>query len=124
MTLKECYDAMGGGYEDAIGRIRREASLEKFVLKFPEDGSYHDLMDGLAACDYDKAFRGAHSLKGVAGNLGFDRLTASSTVLCERLRSGYDGTVPDLAGQVEADYGVTLSAILQYRAERAAEGGA
>lgn len=113
--MKECYDAMGGGYEDTIGRIRREASLERFVLKFLDDGSFDDLVDGLNKHDYDKAFRGAHTLKGLAGNLGFDRLAASSSRLCERLRAGYDDTVPGLMAETSGDYKLTMDAIRSYR---------
>ena len=31
MTLQECYAAMGGSYEDAIGRLRSEKLVLKFV---------------------------------------------------------------------------------------------
>ena len=41
MTLQECYTAMGGNYEDAIGRLRSERLVRKFVLKFLDDGSYN-----------------------------------------------------------------------------------
>lgn len=34
MTLLECYDAVGGDYEGAIGRLRSERLIHKFVLKF------------------------------------------------------------------------------------------
>ena len=44
MTLKECYDALGGDYEEAIGRLRSERLVQKFVLKFLSDGSY-DLLN-------------------------------------------------------------------------------
>ena len=40
MTLKECYAAMGGDYDEVIGRLRSERLVQKFVLKFLDDGSY------------------------------------------------------------------------------------
>ena len=40
MTLKECYDALGGDYDEAMGRLRSERLVQKFVLKFLDDGSY------------------------------------------------------------------------------------
>ena len=40
MTLQECYAAMGGNYNDALGRLRSERLVQKFVLKFLTDGSY------------------------------------------------------------------------------------
>jgi len=36
MTLKECYAAMGGDYDEAIGRLRSEKLVEKFVDENPE----------------------------------------------------------------------------------------
>ena len=40
MTLKECYAALGGDYDEVIGRLRSERLVQKFVLKFLDDGSY------------------------------------------------------------------------------------
>lgn len=35
MTLKECYDALGGNYEDTVRRLYNEKLLvEKFLFKF------------------------------------------------------------------------------------------
>ena len=70
MTLKECYAALGGDYDEAMGRLRSEKLVQKFVLKFLNDGSYRLLCDSLASGDRDEAFRagvqrGAH--RGPAG---------------------------------------------------------
>lgn len=37
MTLKECYDALGGNYEDTVRRLYNEKLVEKFLFKFEED---------------------------------------------------------------------------------------
>lgn len=110
MTLKECYDALGGSYDDVMGRLRSEALVQKFVLKFPSDPSFQLLEDSLAAENWPEAFRGAHTLKGVCQNLSFTTLYRSSAALCEALRGG---TAPDpaLAVQAEADYRRTVDAI-------------
>ena len=34
MTLKECYDALGGNYEDTVRRLYNEKLVEKFLFKF------------------------------------------------------------------------------------------
>ena len=47
MTLQECYTAMGGNYDDAIGRLRSERLVQKFVLKYLNDGSYDLLCSSL-----------------------------------------------------------------------------
>ena len=33
MTLKECYDALGGNYEDTVRRLYNEKLVEKFLFK-------------------------------------------------------------------------------------------
>ena len=40
MTLQECYAAMGGNYEEVLGRLRSDRLIQKFVMKFVNDSSY------------------------------------------------------------------------------------
>ena len=40
MTIRECYDAMGGNYADVEGRLRTEERIKKFVLRVLNDSSY------------------------------------------------------------------------------------
>lgn len=114
MTLQECYAAMNGDYNDAIGRLRSDRLLQKFVLKFADDGSYSLLLSSLADENYQEAFRAAHTIKGVCQNLSLTALANSSSALCESLRGG---TSPDpgLAEQVSADYQKTISAIRAFQ---------
>lgn len=121
MTLQECYAAMGGSYDEVIGRLRSEKLVQKFVLKFLNDGSYQLLQDSLAAGDREEAFRSAHTIKGVCANLAFNALLESSEALTEALR---DGKPPqpgedELVARVKADYERTAQAIRAYQ-----EGGA
>lgn len=74
MTLQEFYDRIGGDYKATISRLPSEALIKKFVLKYPGDPSFSQLKDALAAQDWELAFRASHTLKGVAQNLGMDRL--------------------------------------------------
>lgn len=70
MTMRECYEAIGGNYEDVLGRLRSEALIRKFTLKFLEDQSYPQLKQALNdKKNYEDAFRSAHTLKGVCQNL-------------------------------------------------------
>lgn len=113
MTLKECYAALGGNYDEVMGRLRSERLVQKFVLKFLNDGSYQLLQDSLAAGDREEAFRAAHTIKGVCANLAFNELLESSERLTEALR---DGKPPEpgeeeLLARVKADYGRTRQAI-------------
>ena len=86
MTIQECYEAIGGNYEDVLRRLRSEALIRKFTLKFLEDQSYPLLKQSLGDNNYEEAFRGAHTLKGVCQNLSFDRLYEVSSELTELLR--------------------------------------
>lgn len=122
MTLKECYAALGGDYDEVMGRLRSERLVQKFVLKFPGDGSYRLLCDSLAAGDREEAFRAAHTIKGVCANLAFNDLLASSEVLTEALR---DGKPPEpgeetLIQRVREDYQRAVQAIQAFQ-EGAAE---
>lgn len=115
MTLQECYAAMGGNYDDAIGRLRSERLVQKFVLKFLSDGSYELLCRSLEEKNYEEAFRAAHTIKGVCQNLDFTRLYRSSSQLSEALRNGFTPEAPALAEQVKEDYARTTAAIRAFQ---------
>ena len=66
MTMRECYEAIGGNYEDVLGRLRSEALIRKFTLKFLEDQSYPQLKQALNDKNYEDAFRSAHTERGVS----------------------------------------------------------
>ena len=86
MTIQECYKAIGGNYEDVLGRLNNEALIRKFALMFLEDSSYMQLKQAMADKNYEEAFRSAHTLKGVCQNLSFDCLYEVSHNLTELLR--------------------------------------
>ena len=111
MSLKECYIALGGDYDDVISRLRTEKLVQKFVLKFLNDPSYDKLCKALEAEDYEEAFRASHTIKGVCQNLSFTKLYTSSHALTEALRSGWSPEAGKLLPQVKADYEQTAEAI-------------
>ena len=47
MTIRECYEAIGGNYEAVQGRLHSEALIRRFTLKFLEDQSYLQLKQAL-----------------------------------------------------------------------------
>ena len=119
MTLQECYAAMGGNYEDVIGRLRSERLVQKFILKFVTDGSFNLLCRSLEEQNYEEAFRAAHTIKGVCQNLSINKLQDSSSRLCESLRNGYTPEADALAEEVRADYAQTVTAIQTFQKESA-----
>ena len=86
MEVKTFYEQLGMGYEDVSGRLGSDALIKKFVLKSPGDPSFNQLKDALAAQDWELAFRASHTLKGVAQNLGMDRLYKTAATLCDAVR--------------------------------------
>ncbi len=91
-TDDECLqalDEMGADVPGALNRFIDNAELyKKFLRKFPEDGSFPGLMANLSDENVKDAFYFAHTLKGVAANLGFVNLTDVLYPVVEDLRAG------------------------------------
>lgn len=115
MTLQECYNALNGNYEEAIGRLRSDRLVQKFILKFLDDGSYDLLISSMEQENYEEAFRAAHTLKGVSQNLSFVRLYESSSALSEALRHGVTPEAPALLEQVKTAYAQACTAIREFQ---------
>lgn len=103
MTVKECYDAIGGNYDEIMGRFRKEERVIKFAVRFLQDPSY-DLLSAAVAGRTEEAFRAAHTLKGVCQNLSFTELYEPSAAITEALRGGDFEQADSLMPQVKAAY--------------------
>lgn len=118
MSLQSCYEAFGGDYEGVVARLRSERLVQKFVLKFLDDGSFDLLCRSIEAGDQPEAFRAAHTIKGVCANMAFSALLESSSQLTELLRAGDMGDqAQELFQRVKADYAKTAQAIQAFREE-------
>lgn len=115
MTVKECYEQMGGNYDDVMSRLRTDERITKFLIKVADDHSYELLCDSIASNNVGDAFRAAHTLKGVCMNLSLTRLYTSADRITEALRgkTEIEPNVADLLKTVAADYDITISAIKQ-----------
>ena len=87
MTLSETYDKMGGDYKDVIGRFYSAELIERFLKKFPDDPSYHNLCEAFAQNDVKAAFCAAHTLKGICQNLAIANLAQPLCTMTELLRA-------------------------------------
>lgn len=117
MTLQDCYNALGGDYEEVSARLHSDRLVRKFMLKYLDDKSFELLCTSMEEKNYEEAFRAAHTIKGVCQNLGFTKLLDSSSKLCEALRHGYTPEAEPLAKQVEEDQKVVIAAIEAFREE-------
>ena len=116
MNINECYQAMGADYEEVFGRLRSERLITKFVLKFPGDPSFSQLQSTLEEENVEEAFRAAHTLKGVAQNLGFTPLYEATATLTEVLRAGNLPEDDNMMNAVAKEYERTVTAIEQLNA--------
>ncbi len=115
MTLRELYDRIGGDYADVTGRLPSERFIQKYVLKFLDDGSYDLLLRSFAEGNDEEAFRAAHTIKGMCQNLSFTCLGKSSDELTEALRNGRTPAADGLLEQVKADYQKTVEGIRSFQ---------
>ena len=105
MTVQECYNAIGGDYQDALRRLGADERIKKFLLMFIKDHNFSDLKTALAQDDYEAAFMAAHTIKGIALNLGLTTLAAVDSELTEILRhQRQTENLTALFRQVEANY--------------------
>lgn len=86
MTLQNFYDSVGESLDEVLNRLHKEERITKYLGLFLQDPSFNDLETAFAEKNIEKAFRAAHTLKGVALNLGFQKLSEASSALTEDLR--------------------------------------
>lgn len=111
MNIQECYEAIGGSYEEAKGRLQMDALIEKFARMFISDESYSQLVDAMEKKDVDAAFRAAHTMKGVCQNLSFTELGKVSSDVTEFLRSANMEDAGKLMPELVSSYKKTISAL-------------
>lgn len=111
MTLNECYRKFQGDYEGTVSRLLTEERIRKYLGEFLEDSEFDLLESGMKNHDDKKAFMAAHTLKGLALNLGMSALAQSSSDLTEALRHGRKPEADVLFEKCRDDYEMTRSAI-------------
>lgn len=118
MTIKSLYEAVGGDYQDVVRRLISEEFAAGLAVRFLDDDEMEKLGAAMATRNIEEAFRAAHTLKGVALNLGFKNLGRSASELTEVLRKRtFDGTDEPFE-KVRADYAVVISALRSYAFSR------
>ena len=88
------------------------------MFKFLEDGTMASLRAAVESGNIPDSFREAHTLKGVAANLGFTELQAAASQLTEQLRPQAAPADPALYAQVEQAYNLVVESIRAYQSEK------
>lgn len=115
MTVEQFYNYICGDYAGTKSRLMTDDRILRFVNKFPADGSYKLLTDSLASSNVEEAFRAAHTIKGVAQNLGFTALYKAAEVVTEILRAG-SLDVADKMPELTKYYDLTMDGIAKLNA--------
>lgn len=98
--------------EQALERfMNNEALYLRFLHKFLEDENFLGIASSASSQDYDAMLTYAHTLKGVAGNLGLMPLYQQLDTLVLRLRSHQTAGMEALLLELEREYGRMCGAI-------------
>lgn len=116
MTIQECYTQLGGDYNEILGRLRKDKTICRLALKFLNDESYVKIINSLKDNDYEAAFQGAHTLKGICQNLSFNKLYNTASTITETIRERKDDETAALLPQLTDDYNTTVQALKEFEA--------
>ena len=119
MTLQELYASIDGNYDHAVQIMRMEKLINRYLSKFPNSGVYEALAAAGESMDPTALFESAHAMKGVGGNMGFDKMAAAAGEITEEFRPGNPRSLSDDEVKARiADIGVmyrhTVDGIRQY----------
>ena len=118
MTIEECYSIMDGDWEGIKRRLGNEALIAKLSIKFLSSQEYSEIGKAIEERNWEKAFLNAHTLKGVALNLGYNNLARSVSALTELLRPRVLDNPREaemLYLSVTSDYNRVINAINTYK---------
>ena len=108
MNLEKLYQEMGGDMADAVRRLGSIAAVERFLRMFAGDDTFAMLQAAMSAGDVQRA---AHTLKGLAANLGLVQLGQAASALTEALRGSDMQRASALYPETAAAYRQACAAI-------------
>lgn len=119
METRKLYENLGEDYDEVLSRFGSDLMVGRFALRFLDDPSFEDLTKGLDDNDAEKAFRGAHTLKGLCATLGFDQLSKKASALTESLRPRVITDEADpLYDATKKEYDRVVAALVKFREQR------
>lgn len=95
----------GVDYDGALHRfLNNESMYEKFLVKFPDDVNYENILRLQGERKYEEIFSFSHTLKGTAGNLGLEPIRVVASSITELIR----GKNPDDIDRTAVDRQIDL----------------
>lgn len=84
--------------------LGKEELYLRFLKRFPEDGNFQRMQEQFQQGNLEEAFKAAHTLKGLAANLGLDSIIKSVYPITEKLRAGLADGVTELMEEAGKEY--------------------
>ena len=114
-NLKSELISQGVDYDTTLERFMGKEDLyKKFLVKFLADENFNQLKLYMESENIEEAFKCAHTLKGLCGNLGFDNLLEEDAQIVEILRSGSIEGVKELFEALSLKYYKLCDIIKKY----------
>lgn len=112
MNLNELKDIIDIDIQGSLARFgNMESFYIKFLKKFIDDKSFINLKEALENNDIDKVGVEAHTLKGVAGNLGLTKVYQYSVEIMRLTKEGTIEEIKDLASKLEEEMQLVIEAL-------------
>ncbi len=113
MDKKAALIAAGIDVDSVMQRFMGSERLtEKFMKRFADDVTFSQLEKAVVDGDSEEAFRAAHTLKGVAGNLGMTELFDRTSEMTEKFRAHDMTTAAEDFASLKTIYDRILQAVL------------
>lgn len=117
--FRAAFKTYGADYEITLNRfLGNEAMYLRLLGMLPKDTSVDDLGRALSAGDLRGAFEAAHTLKGVAGNLGLQPLYEAVEAVVEPLRrQEEDCDYPGLYAEIQSAHKRAIRFLAELKGE-------
>ena len=100
-------------YDEALDRFGGNSALYKrLAAKFTDDPHFADMEEALTRNDVEDAYRAAHALKGVSGNLSFSELYSIASAMSTSLHDGDKVAAANLLPTAKDAYVRVLGALV------------
>lgn len=114
MNIQKLSEAAGCDLQAAIARLGGMTFLyEKLLKKFTDDVTFHELREAVEKQDPKGIEMYAHTLKGVAANLGFVPLADVSNAIVSAVRCGEVEKAIEYFEECETVYNKIFEAVVE-----------
>lgn len=112
MDIQKLSEKTGCDLSAALKRMGgMEALYMRLLGKFLEDKSFEGLSEAVRDKEYENIEKTAHTLKGVAANMGFDTLKDSADAIVQAVRAGRTEAVVELYETCREQYEKIFGAV-------------